>query len=258
MPSILPIRAATDRSLTSSELKLNWPTNCSSLSLEVLGIAVEERVLDIRNRFAVVHEAIDSLSALDRIDDLVEEGRFAADDVDAGGPQRLADDPDWASAISRCAAMAAISMSLSLFSRSLNSSCSRPTPSNSFMALAFSSMPLASAAELQLHDGGFGRAFLLHGGGLGFQALGFGDGLASRGRWLRRCPAFSMASALAAITWASASPAAASSAVLGFGQHLGGLHLLLGRGPLGFGFDHDLLGTQFGGLLGRFGRFDLP
>ena len=64
----------------------------SQLGGEVLVVAVEERVLDVGEHIAVADEPIDTLSGLDRIDDLVEEGRLAADDVDGRVPQGLSDD----------------------------------------------------------------------------------------------------------------------------------------------------------------------
>ena len=88
------------------------------------------------------------------------------------------------SAMSFVTLICASSISLSLFRFSLNSSCSRPTPSKIFMASAFSVIPLASAWN--------------------FISITLASAV----------PSFSLASAFAEITCAWAKPAAASSALI--------------------------------------------
>ncbi len=109
--------------------------------------------------------------------------------------------------------MAAISMSLSLFSRSLNSSCSLPTPSNSFMALAFSSMPLASEWNFSSITVASAVPSFSLAEAIASTPLASATALRSRTA-ASAVPCFSMASALTVMTFASASPVAASSAVL--------------------------------------------
>jgi hypothetical protein len=58
----------------------------------MLRVAVEERVLDVGERGAVVHEAVDGLAVADGADDLFEEVVFAADDVDVGVLEGFADE----------------------------------------------------------------------------------------------------------------------------------------------------------------------
>ena len=62
-----------------------------NLISEVLRIAIEERILDVGCYAAVVHKAVDCLSAFDGRSDLVEELSVATDDVDASGFECFAD-----------------------------------------------------------------------------------------------------------------------------------------------------------------------
>lgn len=62
------------------------------LRLEMLRIAVEEGGLDVGERGAVVDETVDGLAVADGAHDLLEEVVFAADDVDVGMLERLADE----------------------------------------------------------------------------------------------------------------------------------------------------------------------
>ena len=140
-PSIFAIKAAIERSFTSLVLRLNWLTRESSLFWKYSGLPSKNVFLTSVSVSLLLTRRSTAFPALTE-STMRSKNWMSPPTISIRADLRASlTMPECALAMFVCASMAAISTSLSLLRRSLNSSCSLPTPSSTFMAFAFSSMP---------------------------------------------------------------------------------------------------------------------